>query len=94
MSYKNKYKYVKNKYIRLKYQSIMDDIINLANNAHGYINIFNQIIHIVIFRSCHIHWKCLLKNIIEEEINKELHYSICNKFELLEYIKTQFEKNR
>ena len=50
MSYKNKYKKCKCKYIQLKCQKIIDDIINLANNAHGYINIFDQIIHIVIFR--------------------------------------------
>ena len=36
-------------------------MIDLANNAHGYIKIFGQIIHIVIFRGCHIYWKDLLK---------------------------------
>ena len=86
-----KYKYTKNKYIQLKYQDIMDDIIDLANDAYGYIDISDQIINIVIFRGCHTYWKDLLKNIIEEEINK-LYNNIYNKLKLLENIKTQFIK--
>nr|QBK89483.1 MAG: hypothetical protein LCMiAC02_05780 [Mimivirus LCMiAC02] len=93
MSYKNKYKYkkCKYKYIQLKYKDIMNDIIDLANNAHGYINIFDQIINIVIFRGCHTYWKDLLKNIIEEEINKKSHNNnIYNKIKLLKNIRKQF----
>ena len=98
MSYKNKYIKCKYKYSQLKYKDIMNDIIDLANNAHGYINIFDQIIHIVIFRGCHTYWKNLLRNIIEEEINKKLYdnnNNIYNKIKLLENIRKQFiDKNR